>query len=94
MQDILIDTSAGVMTLTLNRVDKKNSFTQAMYAACAEALQHAATDDAVRVVVLQGHVTVFSAGNDVGDFLSGPASTQESPVFQFLRAIATFPKHV
>ena len=92
MHDILIDTSAGVMTLTLNRVEKKNSFTQSMYAACAEALQNAATDDAVRVVVLQGHITVFSAGNDVGDFLSGPASTQESPVFQFLRAIATFPK--
>ena len=92
MQDVLIDTTSGVMTLTLNRVDKKNSFTQAMYAACAEALQGATVDDAVRVVVLQGHVTVFSAGNDVGDFLNGPGSTQESPVFQFLRAIATFPK--
>ena len=92
MTDILIDTANGVMTLTLNRIDKKNSFTQAMYTACADALAQASTDDSVRAVVLQGHATVFSAGNDVGDFLNGPVSTQESPVFRFLRGIATFPK--
>ena len=92
MQDILIHTADGVMTLTLNRVDKKNSFTQAMYAACADALAQASTDDSVRAVVLQGHATIFSAGNDIGDFLNGPVSTQESPVFRFLRGIATFPK--
>ena len=92
MQDILIHTADGVMTLTLNRVDKKNSFTQAMYAACADALAQASTDDGVRAVVLQGHATIFSAGNDIGDFLNGPVSTQESPVFRFLRGIATFPK--
>ena len=92
MTDILIDTADGVMTLTLNRVDKKNSFTQVMYATCADALAQATTDDSVRAVVLQGHATVFSAGNDIGDFLNGPVSTQESPVFRFLRGIATFPK--
>jgi enoyl-CoA hydratase/carnithine racemase len=92
MQDILIHTADGVLTLTLNRVDKKNSFTQAMYAACADALAQASTDNSVRAVVLQGHATIFSAGNDISDFLNGPVSTQESPVFRFLRGIATFPK--
>ena len=92
MQDVLIHTADGVMTLTLNRVDKKNSFTQAMYTACADALAQATTDNSVRAVVLQGHATIFSAGNDIGDFLNGPVSTQESPVFRFLRGIATFPK--
>lgn len=92
MSDILIHTADGVMTLTLNRVDKKNSFTQAMYGACADALAQASTDNSVRAVVLQGHATIFSAGNDIGDFLNGPVSTQESPVFRFLRGIATFPK--
>ena len=92
MTDILIHTADGVMTLTLNRVNKKNSFTQAMYATCADALAHASTDNSVRAVVLQGHATIFSAGNDIGDFLNGPVSTQESPVFRFLRGIATFPK--
>ena len=42
MSDILIHTEAGVTTLTLNRVDKKNSITVAMYAAMADALEAAA----------------------------------------------------
>lgn len=92
MSDILIDTAAGITTITLNRLDKKNSFTQAMYATCAQALEAAAADAAVRVVVMQGHATVFSAGNDIADFLGNPAKTEEAPVFRFLRGIATFPK--
>ncbi|MFZ3127649.1 MAG: enoyl-CoA hydratase [Rhodoferax sp.] len=92
MQDILIHTADGVTTLTINRVDKKNSLTAAMYAAMADTLQQAQSDDAVRVVVIQGDVTVFSSGNDIGDFLSGPPATADAPVSRFLRAIATFPK--
>jgi enoyl-CoA hydratase/carnithine racemase len=92
MTDILSHTEAGVMTLTLNRVDKKNSITVAMYAAMADALEGAAQDAAVRAVVLQGHATVFSAGNDISDFLNNPPAGGESPVFRFLRAISTFPK--
>jgi enoyl-CoA hydratase/carnithine racemase len=92
MQDILIDVSEGVMTLTINRLDKKNSFTHAMYAMCVGALADAQSDKSVRVVVIQGHATVFCAGNDIGDFLSDVPATQESPVFRFLRAIAQFPK--
>jgi enoyl-CoA hydratase/carnithine racemase len=92
MSDILTHTDAGVMTITFNRLDKKNSITASMYAAMAEALAHAATDSAVRVVVFQGHESIFSAGNDIGDFLNQPPTTQESPVFRFLRGIATFEK--
>jgi len=92
MSDILIDTAAGVMTLTINRLDKKNSLTQAMYGAMADALNQAAADAAVRAVVLQGNETIFSAGNDIGDFLNGPTSTLESPVYRFLQGIAQFPK--
>ena len=92
MTDILSHTADGVMTLTLNRVDKKNSLTRAMYDALADGLLAAAADDAVRAVVLQGHATVFSAGNDINDFLYGPVSTQESPVYRFLKGIAQFPK--
>jgi enoyl-CoA hydratase/carnithine racemase len=94
MTDILIDTSAGVMTLTLNRVAKKNSFTSAMYASMAEALEQAQADAAVRVVVFQGHETIFSAGNDIADFLNAPPTTLDAPVFRFLRALSTFPKPV
>jgi enoyl-CoA hydratase/carnithine racemase len=92
MSDILTHTDAGVMTITFNRLEKKNSITSSMYAAMAEALAQAATDPAVRVVVFQGHESIFSAGNDIGDFLNQPPTTQESPVFRFLRGIATFEK--
>jgi enoyl-CoA hydratase/carnithine racemase len=92
MSDILTHTDAGVMTITFNRLDKKNSITAAMYAAMADAVAQAGTDPAVRVVVFQGHESIFSAGNDIGDFLNQPPTTQESPVFRFLRGIATFEK--
>ena len=52
--DLLIDTAAGVCTLTFNRLDKKNAFTPAMYAAMADALEQGAQDATVRVVVIQG----------------------------------------
>ncbi|MCU0941040.1 MAG: enoyl-CoA hydratase [Hydrogenophaga sp.] len=92
MSDILVHTEAGIRSITLNRVDKKNSITSAMYAAMADALASAVDDPAVRVVVFQGHETVFSAGNDIGDFLNQPPAGMDSPVFRFLQGIAAFPK--
>ena len=92
MADILTHIDAGVMTITFNRLDKKNSITSTMYAAMADAVAQAAADASVRVVLFQGHESIFSAGNDIGDFLNQPPSTQESPVFRFLRGIATFEK--
>lgn len=92
MSDILVHTEAGIRTVTLNRVDKKNSITSAMYGDMADALASAVDDPSVRVVLLQGHETVFSAGNDIGDFLNNPPAGLDSPVFRFLKGIATFPK--
>jgi enoyl-CoA hydratase/carnithine racemase len=92
MSDILNHIEAGVMTITLNRVDKKNSITAAMYGDMADALTQAGDDAAVRAVVIQGHVSVFSAGNDIGDFLNAPPATGESNVMRFLRVISTFAK--
>jgi enoyl-CoA hydratase/carnithine racemase len=90
--EILHNQEGAVLTLTLNRVDKKNSLTAQMYADLANALTQAISDDSVKVVLLQGHETVFSAGNDIADFLQQPPATEESAVFRFLRGIATFPK--
>jgi enoyl-CoA hydratase/carnithine racemase len=106
MSDILVHTEAGVLTLTLNRVDKKNSLTAAMYAALADALAGALDDAAVRAVLIQGDPAIFSAGNDIGDFLRASAGkddgaagdddalAMDEPVFRFLRGLATFPKPV
>ena len=63
--DILVHTEAGVRTITLNRVDKKNSITQAMYTALADATEQARADDAVRVILFRSEGDAFSAGNDI-----------------------------
>jgi enoyl-CoA hydratase/carnithine racemase len=92
MTDILTHAEAGVMTITLNRLERKNSITSTMYGAMADGLAAADADPAIRVVVLQGHETIFSAGNDIGDFQKGTASGPEAPVFRFLHGIADFSK--
>ena len=94
MTDILVHAEAGVTTITFNRLEKKNSITSAMYGAMADALEQAAADAAVRAVLIQGDATIFSSGNDIGDFLNAPPSNQDSPVFRFMRAMAGFPKPV
>ena len=90
--EILVHTEAAVMTITINRVEKKNSLTAAMYGSLADALDSAARDAAVRVVVIQGHELIFSAGNDINDFLSVPPDASDAPVFRFLRSLSTFAK--
>jgi enoyl-CoA hydratase/carnithine racemase len=94
MSEILVHAEDGVCTLSFNRLERKNSITSAMYGAMADAVTQAADDAAVRVLVIQGHETVFSAGNDIGDFLNQPPATPEAPVFRFMRALAAFPKPV
>ena len=90
--DILTHVESGVMTLTLNRLERKNSITSAMYGLLADAIEQVTADPAIRVVVLQGHETIFCAGNDIGDFLNQLPAGTDAPVFRFLRGIATFPK--
>ena len=92
MSDILTNTDTGVMTVTLNRVDKKNAITTAMYAAMADTLHEAANDASIRVLVFQGHESIFCAGNDLGDFLKSPPTREDTPVFRFLQGLAKFPK--
>ena len=92
--EILVHTEAAVMTITINRVEKKNSLTAAMYGSLADALDSAARDAAVRVVVIQGHETIFSAGNDIKDFLNTPPDHADAPVFRFMRGISTFAKPI
>ena len=92
MTSILNNHEHGVLTLTLNRVDKKNALTADMYASLADGLAQAAANKDVRVVLLQGHESVFSAGNDIADFLQQPPADANSPVSRFLHGIAAFHK--
>ena len=92
--DILVLAENGVCTITFNRVAKKNSITGDMYLALADVLQQAAGSSDVRVVLIQGDATVFTAGNDLGDFLNGPKPDENAPPFLFLQALAAFPKPI
>jgi len=94
MSDILTHTEDGVTTLTFNRVDKKNAITRAMYAALADSLQAAQTDASVRVVLIQGTPSVFSAGNDIGDFQNRPAQDENPPAQRFQHALIQLAKPV
>lgn len=90
--EVLTHLEDGVLTLTLNRAARKNALTEAMYRTLADQLQAADKRDDVRVVLLQGQPQVFSAGNDVNDFLQRPPNHRQAPVFDFLRALATLAK--
>lgn len=59
------DIDGPVATLTLDRPDKRNALNGALVAALHDALAEVADDDAVRVVVLTGAGTAFSAGADL-----------------------------
>ncbi|MDO9488787.1 MAG: enoyl-CoA hydratase [Sphingomonadaceae bacterium] len=90
---ILVEREGSVTTLRINRPDKRNALTQAMYTGLADGLDAAAVDPAVRVVVIAGSGGHFTAGNDLGDFLAEPPRDgSERPVGRFLRTIAAFPK--
>lgn len=85
----------GVLNVVMNREDKKNAITQAMYLDMTKALNEARTNDAVRVVLITSEGNDFSAGNDIADFMTlaqSDGSLIESDVFQFLKALADMDK--
>lgn len=79
MSEILTERSGSILRVTVNRPAKKNAMTSAMYIAMADALNEAAKDDEVRVVIWDAAGDSFSAGNDVQDFLNNPPKVGESP---------------
>jgi enoyl-CoA hydratase/carnithine racemase len=70
MSDHVIITDDGpVRILRLNRPEKKNALTDAMYDVLSDALESAAASAAIRCVVIAGGPAAFSAGADLNDFL-------------------------
>jgi enoyl-CoA hydratase len=64
---VLVEKSDGIATLSLNRPDVMNAFTNAMLDELDEALRDADADDAIHVVVLKGEGPGFCAGADIDD---------------------------
>ncbi|WP_207285835.1 enoyl-CoA hydratase-related protein [Pseudomonas sp. FW300-N2A2] len=81
---IQIERERGLLTLRLNRPDKKNALTRAMYSHLAEALKKADTDPEINAVLITGSAECFTAGNDIADFIQQPPSNLDSPVFHFM----------
>ena len=92
MDEILIDVVDAVRRVQLNRPDKKNAITAAMYDRLATALRTSNDDAGTRVVLLTGAGDTFTAGNDVRDFLEHPPQAADSPAFRFMRAITSLEK--
>jgi enoyl-CoA hydratase/carnithine racemase len=92
--DILTRVDDAVLTITFNRPAKKNAITAAMYQALADALHAGETDPAVRAMLIAGQPEIFTAGNDLEDFMKSPPHADDSPVFQFLQAISTAQKPI
>lgn len=70
MADVDIERDGPVLEIRLNRPDKRNSVTNAMYETLIEALQTLEGDDELRVAVFGGEGSDFSAGNDIADFVA------------------------
>ncbi|WP_139538087.1 2-(1,2-epoxy-1,2-dihydrophenyl)acetyl-CoA isomerase PaaG [Klebsiella spallanzanii] len=64
---ILSDIDQGVMTITLNRPDRLNSFNDAMHQQLSECLKQAERDDTIRCLLVTGAGRGFCAGQDLND---------------------------
>ncbi|NRF71636.1 enoyl-CoA hydratase [Aquincola sp. S2] len=90
-EHVQTDLRAGVLTLTLARVDKKNALSNDMYAALADAIEGAESDPSIRVIVFRALGETFTAGNDIAEFAAQAAGSgpKEPQVLRFLRALVT-----
>lgn len=94
-EQVITGLEGGVLSITLNRPEKKNALSDAMYGAIADALDRASRDAEVRVTLIRSEGPDFSAGNDIADFISiatGARDPHEGQVFRVLEALARFEK--
>jgi len=94
MKPILTETKDGVARIEINRPEKKNALTAAMYQAMADAIKAAEADASVRALLIHGKPGLFTAGNDLQDFLDHPPRDDKRPVFQFLYGISQAQKPI
>ncbi|RLQ87436.1 crotonase/enoyl-CoA hydratase family protein [Notoacmeibacter ruber] len=87
-EHIKVSREGAVSVIRMDRIEKKNALTRDMYAAMATAIRDADADDAVRVHLLMGGEGVFSAGNDLGDFMAiATGGEHGGEVFEFMDAM-------
>ncbi|MFZ6646558.1 enoyl-CoA hydratase [Undibacterium sp. TJN25] len=95
--DILTHKENGVLSISFNRPEKKNAITASMYQAMADALKDGEADAAIRAILISGRPEIFTAGNDLEDFMKNAPSTAQGgtpPVYQFMQALSQSSKPV
>ncbi|HKR90303.1 MAG TPA: enoyl-CoA hydratase-related protein [Phenylobacterium sp.] len=89
---VLIDKAAGVLTITLNRPEKKNALTVEEYARLGGTIDAANDDPEVRAILIQANGDMFTAGHDLSEFAAinaGGAANRDRPAGEpFLLALA------
>lgn len=88
--EILTNINDGILTINFNRPEKKNAITFGMYQAMADAINASNEDKNVSVILITGKPEVFTAGNDLEDFMKHAgslASEDMPPVYQFMHAL-------
>jgi enoyl-CoA hydratase/carnithine racemase len=90
---IVVETQSRVLTIRLNRPEKKNALTQAMYRSMTEGLLAAEADRSVRAVMITGTESTFTAGNDIVDFANARPG-EPSAAITFLQTLAAAQKPV
>src|SRR5690606_11989645 len=78
---------ARVLTLSLNRPERKNALTLAMYGALADLIKNADMAGEVRVIVLTGTDEFLTSGDDLMDFMNEPEIHEHHPVVRFMEAL-------
>jgi enoyl-CoA hydratase/carnithine racemase len=88
MPDILVSDDGPVRSIRMNRPEKKNALTLAMYAAMAAAIEEANGRGETRCLLIAGHESGFCAGNDLADFIAmAEAGALGAPILRFLHAL-------
>ncbi len=90
---VLVEVKDRVMWIRMNRPEKKNALTGAMYTAMSDAITQAGNDAAVRAILITGTQDCFTAGNDLVDFANAKPGGP-SPAIIFLQTISTSQKPV
>jgi enoyl-CoA hydratase/carnithine racemase len=87
ISQILVRQDERICYIHLNRPERKNALSLAMYAALADVINAANQESSVRVVVLAGTADFFTSGNDLLDFMNEPNIHDNHPVVRFMRAL-------
>jgi enoyl-CoA hydratase/carnithine racemase len=79
-EHVLVEKSEKLLVLTLNRPDKKNALTRAMYKTLATEISYADDDPNIRCILIMALGDMFTAGNDLADFAAiGNAAAAPKP---------------